>query len=357
MNPSAFENRVSSVRKLLRDCDCALVTRLENIRYLTGFTGSAGLFVITPESQQLVVDGRYTVQAKDQTSFQVIERQGLVEAALVDYLQGGKRCAVEASHLTLATFDRIDRANRDKGISLVPMNGFVENVRIRKSEEEIERLRAACELLETLMTKTIENVKEGKREIEVAVEYEAEARLATACSLPFEPIIASGYRSALPHGIASKKTIERGDFVVIDIGLELDGYIADMTRTVAVGEADSRMREVHAAVVSSNQAASKNICPGQTGEEAHNHSLKILEDADLGKYYSHGLGHGLGVEVHEAPRLAPKVQGILDINMVFTIEPGAYIPDWGGVRVEDAGVLRKDGIEIFNKLDHDLIVV
>jgi Xaa-Pro aminopeptidase len=361
-----FSARIRAIRESLGECDSALITNIVNVRYLTGFTGSAGLFAITPAGDHLIVDARYTEHAAKQCAgFDVTLREGPLEARVAAYLRGGRRCALEARHVTLEVMRHLEQAvapgdtaiGSGDRIQWTPVTNLVERVRIRKDEGEIQRLRAAADLLEILMAETMQSVRAGRTEIDVALEFEMKARRITGRPLSFEPIIASGPRSALPHGVASAKEIHKGDFVVIDIGLDLDGYVADMTRTVAVGSADERMREIHAAVHLANRTAAKGIRVGMTGEEAHNIAAGVLDAAGLAKYFGHGLGHGIGVEIHEDPRLASTARERLDVGMCFTIEPGVYIPDWGGVRIEDAGVLRDDGVDIFNKMDRALVIV
>lgn len=351
---NAERSRIQKVREQMQGCDSALITNLVNIRYLTGFTGSAGYFVIGPDSEHLIVDFRYVEQAAAECECRITKRDGAFESNVRDYLLGGTRCAIEANHVTLAMKERLAKT---PSIEWIHKNNLVEAVRIRKDEDEIRKLRAACSLLEELMQKTLSAISAGRSELDVALEFEMNARRATGRPLPFQPIIASGYRAALPHGIASPKEIGKGEFVVVDIGLDLDGYIADMTRTVAVGHADERMREVHQAVHLANRTAALGIRPGMTGEAAHMLALGVLEAAKMGHYFGHGLGHGLGIEVHEEPRLAPQYKETLEPGMVFTIEPGVYVPKWGGVRIEDSGVLREHGVEIFNTMERSLIVV
>lgn len=367
-------------------CDGALLTNLASIRYLTGFTGTSALFAVTPARAHIVVDFRYTEQAAAQCPCEVTKREGGLDNGIGRWLDAVTRCALESRHVTLDLADRIRAASAaavepaatgrsaaaggsvapgqasaadapPAAIAWSPQPDLVERLRLVKDHGEIERLRAACELLETLMESTIASMRPGVRELDVALGFELAARKATGRPLPFEPIIASGPRGALPHGVASEKTIAAGELVVIDIGLELDGYVADMTRTVAVGHADERMREVHEAVHLANRTAAQGIRPGMTGAEAHALAAGVLEARGLGDRFGHGLGHGIGVEIHEDPRLSPLGDETLQPGMVFTIEPGAYIPGWGGVRIEDAGVLTETGVEVFNRMERGLIVV
>ncbi len=356
-----YEDRLARFRKRLEKahCDSALLTNLTSIRYLTGFTGTAGLFAVTPERAHLIVDFRYTEQAESQCSCPVTKREGGLEQGLGKWLEGGRRCAVESQNVTLDLMDRLRTASgkAQSEREWVPCLDLVEKLRVVKDAAEIERLAASCALLEELMQRVLESLRPGMRELDAALAFESAARKATGRPLPFEPIIASGPRGALPHGIASEKPIARGELVVVDIGLELDGYVADMTRTVAVGSADDRMREVHEAVHLANRTAAQGIRAGMTGAEAHALAHGVLEARNLGERFGHGLGHGIGLEIHEDPRLSPLGEDRLEENMVFTIEPGAYIPGWGGVRIEDAGVLCADGVEVFNKMERGLLVV
>lgn len=353
---SPYPDRIAKLRAALaadNHCDSALISFLPNIRYLTGFTGSAGFFVLGPDSEHLIVDFRYVEQAHQQCSCRITRRDGPLEKNLPSFLLGGTRCAVEADHMSLATLERF----RSAPIEWIPRSSLVESIRIIKDESEIARLRASAALLEDLMGRTLQILRPGISELDAALHFETLARRATGRPLPFEPIVASGPRGALPHGIASHKIMAVGELVVVDIGLELDGYVADMTRTVAIEYANDRMREIHEAVHLANRTAAKSIRPGLTGEEAHTIALGVLESRQLGTYFGHGLGHGIGVEIHENPRLAPNAVERLLPSMAFTIEPGVYIPGWGGVRIEDAGVLREDGVEIFNRMERSLQVI
>lgn len=352
-----YERRIEALKSRLGDCDSMLISNLPNIRYLTGFTGSAALLFVTPKRVHLAVDFRYTEQAARETFLEITRREGNLEDVLAPFLDKGRHCAVEADHMSCRIFSSLSTAAQKHNIELDPKPGLVEPIRIVKDEQEINRLRAASELLESLMEKTILEIREGRSELEIAVEFEKMARLATGRPVPFEPIVASGPRSALPHGTASRREIKRGEFVKVDIGLELDGYVADMTRTFALGSADDRMREVHEVVRRANEKSAAEIKPGMTGAQAHSIAAGVLEEAGLGDNFGHGLGHGVGIEVHEGPRLSPLGKEKLQPGMVFTIEPGAYVPDWGGVRIEDTGVLRDDGVEIFNRLDRSLNIL
>lgn len=371
-------DRRRDLRGRLGACDAALITSLPNIRYLTGFTGSSALFAVTPLREHLIVDFRYVEQARAECDCEVTKRDGPVEADFSNWLDGGRRCAVEAERMTVALWQRLGgapaarRRRRAKptpddvgslsgldpvNVTLVPTTDLVEDLRIVKDAEEIRRLETSTALLESLMERAIASVRAGRREIDVAADFADAARRATGTSPPFEPIVASGVRGALPHGVASTKEIRAGELVTLDLGIVLDGYVADMTRTIAVGEVDGRAREIHEAVHLANRTAAKGIRPGLRGDEAHALAAGVLDASDLSRYFGHGLGHGIGIEIHENPRLSPVSKETLRPGMTFTVEPGVYIPEWGGVRIEDAGVLTEDGLQIFNRMDRSLIRV
>ncbi|PIU47345.1 MAG: Xaa-Pro dipeptidase [Candidatus Hydrogenedentes bacterium CG07_land_8_20_14_0_80_42_17] len=352
MNKNIYLERVRAVKSRLKTSDSALITNLVNIRYLTGFSGSAGIFAMTPDGDHLIVDFRYTEQAKEETPFEITQRNGSLEKNVEEWLRGGKVCSIEAHCITLDLWERLRLFSE---IRWVPEKDLVESVRIIKSKDEILKLKSACELLSELMKKTIKKIKAGSSELDVAIHFETLARKATGKPLPFEPIVASGPRSALPHGISSKRIINSKELVVVDIGLNLDGYIADMTRTVCCGKSESWMRDIHESVLLANLTASKCIRPGMTGKEAHSIALGVLDAKNLSDYFGHGLGHGLGVEVHEGPSLSIESNNRLENGMVFTIEPGVYIPNKGGVRIEDSGVLIENKFNNFPAPDRSLI--
>lgn len=330
--------------------DGLLVTRRSNVEYLTGFTGSTAAAFIAPARRAIVVDGRYVAQARAECpSWDLVRREGRLDEALKGLARG--RAGFESEHLSHATWERLRGLD---GVEWVPAKGTVEAVRSIKTPAEVEALRAACALLEDLFARVLSLVRPGAVEDAVAREAERIAREATGEPPPFRPIVASGARSALPHGIASSKAIEAGDLVVVDLGLRLDGYCADLTRTVAAGRADDRSREIHAAVVEANAAARAGVRAGMTGAEAHDVAAAVLRARGLGEAFGHGLGHGLGIEVHEEPRLAPKADEVLADGHAVTLEPGAYVEGRGGVRIEDMAIVRDGGVEVLSTLARGL---
>jgi Xaa-Pro aminopeptidase len=333
--------------------DGLLVTRRSNVEYLAGFTGSTAAAFLSAgpgRRRSIVVDGRYVAQARDECpSWDLVKREGRLDEVLKGLVRG--RVGFESEHVSHALHERL-RSIED--VAWVPVKGTVEAVRAVKTPAEVEALRAACAALEDLFRRVLPLVRPGAVEDAVAREAERIAREATGEPPPFRPIVASGVRSALPHGIASSKEIEAGDLVVVDLGLRLDGYCADLTRTVVAGRADGRARDLHAAVAEANAAARAGVRAGLRGEEAHDVAAAVLRARGLGEAFGHGLGHGLGIEVHEEPRMAPKAEEILADGNAVTLEPGAYVEGLGGVRIEDMAVVRPAGVDVLSTLPRDL---
>lgn len=331
-----------------------LVTNLPNIRALSGFTGTSAALVLLPDRNLLVTDFRYLEQVKEECpEWEIVRRDKGLDETLAA-LPLSPRLGFEAEHLAFETHRRLGEKVK---VEWVPTTGLVEAVRMRKTPEEIEILRRAAELLESLFARIIPEVRPGRRENEIARIFEHAVLDETGEAPAFPPIVASGPRGALPHGRASARRIDKGDLVTLDLGLVHEGYNADMTRTVAAGTPSPRAREVHDAVRRALEAAEAGIRPGMTGEEAHKIAHDVLAEAGLGEAFGHGLGHGLGLEIHEGPRLAPRAAEKLLAGMVFTIEPGAYLPGWGGVRIEDSGVLTETGFLPFNRSSRGLEVI
>ena len=317
--------------------DALLVTALPNIRYLTGFTGTAGLLLVRPpDPPVLVVDFRYAVQgeteaggvaelAVDRTS--VWSRLGQVLARAPK-----GRLGFEAEHVTVADLPRVEAA-AGRGH---PVAGLVESLREVKAPEEVDAIRAAAALAQEALAETLPAVRVGERERDIAARLEGALRRRGSEWHPFQTIVASGPRSALPHARTSDRAVGRGELLLLDFGAIVDGYCADLTRTFVVGAPpDGRQREAHEAVRHAQEHARTAVRAGMTGREADALARDLLAAEGLAEAFGHSLGHGLGLEVHEAPRLAPTVEALLPGGAVVTIEPGVYFPGWGGIRLED----------------------
>ena len=341
--------------------DAILVGHLPNIRYLCGFSGSAGLLVVSDREAEFFTDGRYTEQAREEVKGARIRIQKgkSAFAAALEWLRSNariKRLGIEAGYMTVA--DRQVLAKRVGGNArIVNAPPLVERMRMVKSDDEIAKIRAACELGNTLLRPLTEALKSGGSESQVAGQIELAARNGGADQMAFTTIIAGGKRSALPHGRASGASIPRRGFVVCDFGVILSGYCSDMTRTLHVGRPSTEESRVYEAVREAQQAALEAVRPGKTVGEVDAAARKLLHKRRLDKYFTHSTGHGLGLEIHEAPRIAAGQTEILRSGMVITVEPGAYLPGEFGVRIEDTVVVTETGCEILTKGSKQLLSV
>ncbi len=348
--------------------DALLVTHLPNVRYLCGFTGSAGVLLVTGTRSVFFTDGRYTDQARAevQAARIVITRKGPIAAAagwLSTHMKPARgasgsqaKIGIEGEHLTVAARSRLAKL-LPSNIRLREAPPLVEQSRLLKDEQEIECIRSAVLLGASLFDRALETIRPGVLETAVAAEMEYAARLAGAEAMSFETIIASGERSALPHGRASRTAIPAQGFVVCDFGVILSGYCSDMTRTVYVGRASAEARRVYQAVKQAQQAGVDAVRPGISVGEVDKAARKSLQKSGLAKYFTHSTGHGVGLEIHEAPRLAAGQTEILRPGMVITIEPGVYIPGKWGVRIEDMVVVTEQGCEVLTPTSKELVEI
>ncbi|MGO9123704.1 MAG: M24 family metallopeptidase [Terriglobales bacterium] len=343
--------------------DALFITHPPNVRYLCGFTGSAGAVVISEARSVFFTDGRYKEQAslEVQGSRVIVARKPLLAAA-GEWLAanakklGVKTLGIEAEHLSVAERSRLVKA-LPSGVRLREAPPLVEQARMIKDADEIDRLRAAVLLGASLFDVVLKAIRPGVKETEVAAELEYAARRAGADAMSFDTIIASGARSALPHGRASEAVIPAHGFVVCDFGVILAGYCSDMTRTVHMGLPGRDARRVYEAIGDAQQAALQTVGPGVSAGEVDRSARKVLQNKGLGKHFTHSTGHGVGLEIHEAPRLAAGQRDVLQPGMVITIEPGAYIPGAGGVRIEDMVLVTERGCQILTPTSKELITI
>jgi Xaa-Pro aminopeptidase len=327
-----------------------IVTHLPNIRYLTGFTGTAGVALLLPQDTVFLSDFRYRTQAEDELADDVrieIPPSDVWERlwrVLGEY-PGVERVGFEAQKVTVADAERFTRTNGRTRCR--PVKDLVERLRVSKDADEVAAIRAAGRLASEALAATLPCVRAGQRELDVAARLEAELRTRGSEWHPFPTIVASGPRSALPHARTSDRVIERGDWLLLDFGAQVDGYCADVTRTVVVGgPADERQRTVYDLVREAQLAARQRVRAGMTGREADAVARGLLEARGFGDAFGHSLGHGVGLEVHEGPRLSRLNEEPLPQGAVVTVEPGAYFPGWGGVRLEDDVWLGPEGAEL-----------
>ena len=337
-----------------------LITHLPNVRYLCGFTGSAGALVLGGSEPVFFTDGRYTAQAQAEVhgARVVIESKSplVAVAAWFKKSRRGGVLGIEGDHLTVAAEARL-RSTLPKRLRLRAVSGIVEHQRMVKDAAEIECIRRAVQLGSSLFLPAVRTIRPGVPEALVAAKMEYAARRAGAEAMAFTTIVAAGVRSALPHGHASPAPIPAQGFVVLDFGVILGGYCSDMTRTVWVGMPSSLQRAWYAAVLEAQLAGIASVRPGATAGDVDNATRKVLKKNKLEKYFTHSTGHGVGLEIHEPPRLASGQEEVLKPGMVITIEPGIYVPGQGGMRIEDMVVVTETGCEILTTGTKELIAI
>jgi Xaa-Pro aminopeptidase len=340
-----------------------LVTHLPNIRYLCGFTGSAGVLLVTAGARAarltFFTDGRYTQQAAEEvTGARVViaKKSALLEACDAAVKARVKTLGFEAEQLQYVTFQHLSHAVKGK-LKLKPTTGLVEQLRMIKDADEIEHIRAAVLLGSSLFQTALAAIHPGVAETAVAGELEFQARRAGAEKMSFDTIVASGSRSALPHGRASGQTIPDSGFIILDYGVILAGYCSDMTRTVHVGRVSGSHQRMYEAVKDAQLASIEAVRPGVEAAKVDQAGRDVLKKAGYDGYFIHSTGHGVGIEIHEQPRIAKGQTAPLEPGMVITIEPGIYIPDDGGVRIEDMVLVTATGHEVLTPTDKSLITL
>lgn len=351
-----MKERLKSLREYLIEnkIDACIIYKPQNRRYLSGFTGSAGYVVITKEKNLFITDFRYVEQASAQCiDFEIVKHTD--DRTVYDILNALeiKSLGFEEEYVTYSQHK--DFSDKLDNINLIPLKGLINKLRMIKSQEEIENIKRAAQIADKTFEHICTILKPGISEREVALEIEFFMKKNGASGTSFESIVASGKRSSLPHGIASEKTIEDGDFVTLDFGCIYNGYCSDMTRTVVIGKASAKQKEIYNTVLNAQEEALKYIKPGVKGFEVDKIARDIIKDSGYGDYFGHGLGHAVGMEIHEAPRLSPAGKDELKVNMVVTDEPGIYVPDFGGVRIEDLVVVTENGCEILSKSPKKLL--
>jgi Xaa-Pro aminopeptidase len=345
-----------SVRLAERGLDALLVTDPVNLRYVTGFTGSSGLAVVGSDVRRFVTDFRYVEQARREVEGFDRERAA---AQLLDTLADGwpersLRLGFDDATVAVRTHAQLV-AKLPGNVELVPAAGVVEAERAIKEPGEIETLRAAAAIVDEIYAWILERGLVGRTERDVAVALEHDMRLRGASGPSFPSIVASGEHGALPHAQPRDVPIARDTLVTIDIGARVDGYCSDCTRTYATGTPPDDLAEAYALVLRAQVAALEAVAPGPAGREIDAVARDMIEAAGHGAHFGHGLGHGVGLEPHEAPRLARTAEGRLEAGHVVTVEPGVYLPGRGGVRIEDLVVVTEDGHDVLSRTAKDLL--
>lgn len=337
--------------------DGILITSPFNRRYISNFTGTAGVVLISADKAQFLTDFRYIEQAAKQCQgFEIIKTTGSIpeEVAVQAKKLGIQKLGFEADFLTFSSFKLYDK---ELEAELVPISGVIEKLRLIKTDSELKILKVAADIADAAFKHILDFIRPGKTELEVSNELEFFMRRAGATSSSFDTIVASGHRSALPHGVASDKVIEAGDIVTMDYGCYYNGYVSDITRTVAVGEPDPKLKEIYEIVLEAQLRGMAGIKPGLTGKEADAITRDYITEKGYGEYFGHSTGHGIGLEIHEGPGLSMKSDVVLEPGMVVTCEPGIYIPGLGGVRIEDDTLITKDHNEALTHSTKELIIL
>lgn len=337
----------------------AMISNIDNVRWATGFTGSSGLVVLDERNGVFITDSRYDQQAREQVPdldvYIYSNPQTMTQAAAEFAKQfGANSVAFESEHVSFASYKNFEK--EFNGVALEPVEGLAGPLRMVKTSDEIDKMRKACALADACYSHVLRMIQRGVTEYDIALDIEFYFRRNKA-ELAFAPIVVSGERSARPHGIPSEKKLERGDFVTMDFGAKLDGYCSDLTRTVVVGEATARHEEVYEAVLTAQMAAIEGIKPGMDAKDVDAIARDILAEKDLAQYFGHGLGHGLGSVVHDMGRMGPTSTDKVEVGQVWTMEPGVYIPGFGGVRIEDDVVVTETGCELLTHSPKHLQVV
>lgn len=368
---AALRRRHDAVRAAIaaQSLDALILTALPNVLYLTNFTGSSAIVVIEPDRLRFLTDSRYVTSVEETRGtlsecpgLRLEEVAGSYDASLAHVIQGlgAMRVGFEAANLTVSRFDWL-RTTLGSCPQLVATHGIVERVRVTKDEYELELFREAGRRLTAVAEDVFTIVKAGRTEIEVAADIDWRLRKAGFEKPAFDTIVASGPRAALPHARPSERKLSEGDVVVLDFGGVYASYCVDLTRTVALGRATARAREVHRAVLAAQQQAIAAVAPGVSRFAVDGAARTALERAGMAEAFGHGTGHGLGIEIHEDPRVVHLRPGVdtrdesLEVGMVFTVEPGAYFPGWGGVRIEDDVIVTERGADRITTVTRELL--
>ncbi|MBI5180172.1 MAG: aminopeptidase P family protein [Nitrospirae bacterium] len=349
--------RLRNIKERLAEnkIDAILLTALENIRYLTSFSGSSAFLLITKERGHFITDFRYKTVAEDEIKGYkiVIYKNSIIDE--IERLANKEKIShigIESRNITLEQYQKLTK--RLKKIKIIPTFNVVEGLRVIKSPIEIENIGIAIKRAEKAYKKINSNIKIGTSEKEIALRLEYAIKSGGSDRLPFETIVASGYRAALPHAVSGKRLLKVNDSVIIDFGAEYKGYYADITRTRFIGRRiNRRQREIYQTLLDAQAEAINLIKPDAKARDIDAAARRVIANAGYGRYFGHGTGHGVGLMVHELPSISPKSEDILREGMIFTVEPGIYIPGWGGVRIEDMVLVTKTGCRILTTLSKE----
>ena len=359
MKEKIYIDRQNKLQNILskNNLDGMLITNLTNIRYICGFTGSAGTCLVTPTGKFFITDGRYIEQSKDQvkgfdryidmdTNLSIIQKNNL--------LRNGLKIAFEGDHVNYTLYDAIQKTYPDVNWESTKM--ILENLASIKDKGELDAIRTAVEITDKVYEEILPMLRPGYTEKQVANTMVSKYR-EYGDGEAYSPIVATGPNGALPHAIPTDREFKKGDFIVIDAAAKYAGYHADMTRTPVVGEATDKHHEVYAIVKEAQKRGCGIAKAGVPCKDVDTATREYIHEMGYGDHYTHGTGHGLGLEIHTSPRFSPTSKDILAENNVMTIEPGIYLAGWGGVRIEDDVIIKHDGCEILNNTTKDLVVL
>ena len=349
--------RLKKLRQALKEqeLDAILLTRPESGRYVSEFTGGEAALLITEREALLLTDFRYYEQVGEEAPhFELVKVEGKVSHVLkrVCKERGVKTLGFESTHLPFAQYQEWKKAT--KGVRWVPTKDAVEDVRMVKDEGELAKIRKAVSISDLACDHIRSYIKPGMSERQVAWELESFMRTHGAEAIAFELIVASGANGAKPHAVPQDKPIPEGELIVMDMGARVDGYHSDLTRTIILGEPDEKAQEVFDSVLRAQLAGEDQARPGMTGQELDAVARGVIDEAGYGEYFGHGLGHGVGLAVHEKPRVGSSSADLLEPGVVCTIEPGIYLPGWGGVRIEDMVLFTEDAVEVLSQARKEL---
>ncbi len=354
-----MNNRLILLQKFLskNNLDAVIVKKLENVYYFSGFTGTTGMLLITKKGEYLLTDFRYIEQANGEAAnYKVINCVKNVYTAIIEILEQDQSLNVgfEGEYFTYNDYFKLNKLKKN----LKYKNINLDELRSIKDEEEIAHLRKAVNIADRAFEHILSYIKPGRSEIEVAVELEIFMRRLGSQKNAFSTIVASGIRGALPHGVATEKIINEGELVTLDFGAVYKGYHSDITRTICVGPVEEKQQQLYDFVLQAQLLGVKTLKPGVSGQFVDEVVRRYIMNGGYGQFFGHGLGHGVGLEIHEFPRLSPaSMCDSLKPMMVVTVEPGVYLPGWGGIRIEDTVMVTTEGCEVLTKSSKHLIEI
>jgi Xaa-Pro aminopeptidase len=355
-----MHQRIERLRKRIKqfDLDAFLITSLVNIRYLLGFAGSNGIALITSDLSFFVTDRRYREQAKQQVHNAEIligKQDLLAELKKKNPLNSGAKLGFEAMHLTVKQFSHLKKTF--PAVKLIASERIVERIASVKDPEEIDNIKQAAAICVQVFDEILSFIKPGTRELDISAELSYRTKLRGSERDPFEPIVASGPGSALPHAASSSKRIQAGDLVILDFGAVVNGYAADFTRTVVIGKPSDKQKEMNEVVHAALQLSESTTKPGIIGKNLDQVARNYLKQRGYAQFFMHSLGHGVGLAVHGLPRIGELSNDPLEVGNVIALEPGVYLPEIGGVRIEDDFVVTQEGVENLTTFPRELFSV